>query len=108
MTSVHTPGPVVLHEEPPIDAPTVSTGVVPPELKPVASDIVNRNCAAACIWSTIEKDPDPLLNAEVGIVIFCGAPKTYFCHEDNGGRWNFFKSIRESKAVEKVESLLLK
>ena len=104
-----TPGLVVLQDDPPIDAPTVSKGVVPPELKPVASDIVNKNCAVACIWSSIEKDPDPLLNAEVGIVIFCGVPKTYFCHEDNGGRWKKnVERIRESKAAEKAESLLFK
>jgi hypothetical protein len=72
-----TPGLVVLQDDLPIDAPTVSTGVVPPELKPVASDIVNKNCEVACIRSSIEKDPDPLLNADVGIEIFCGVPKTY-------------------------------
>lgn len=72
-----TPGLVVLQDDPPIGAPTVSRGVVPPELKPVASDIVNKNCEVACIWSSIEKDPDPLLNADVGIEIFCGVPKTY-------------------------------
>lgn len=72
-----TPGLVVLQDDPPLDAPTVSRGVVPPESKPVASDIVNKNCEAACIWSSIEKDPDPLLNAEIGIEKFCGVPKTY-------------------------------
>jgi hypothetical protein len=71
------PGLVVLQGGPRIDAPTVSKGVVPPELKPVASDIVNKNCDVACIWSSIEKDPDPLLNADIGIGIFCGVPKTY-------------------------------
>jgi hypothetical protein len=69
-----TPGLVVLQDDPPIDAPTVSRGVVPPELNLVASDIVNKNCEVACIWSSIEKDPDPLLNADVGIGIFCGVP----------------------------------
>jgi hypothetical protein len=72
-----TPGLVVLQDDPPIDVPTVSRGVVPPELKPVASDIVNKNWEVACIWSSIEKDPDPLLNADVGIEIFRGVPKTY-------------------------------
>jgi hypothetical protein len=72
-----TPGSVVLQGDPPIDAPTVSRGVVPPELKPVASDIVNKNCEVAGIWSSIEKDPDPLLNADIGNEIFCGVPKTY-------------------------------
>ena len=72
-----TPGLVVLQDDPPLDAPTVSRGVVPPELKPVASDIVNKNCEVACIWSGVEKDPDPFLNADIGIGIFCGVPKTY-------------------------------
>lgn len=68
------PGLVVLQDDLPIDAPTVSRGDVPPELKPVASDIVNKNCEVACIWSSIEKDPDRLLNADIGIWIFCGVP----------------------------------
>lgn len=67
---------MVLQDDPPLDAPTVSTGVVPPELKPVASDIVNKSCADCGIWSGIENDPVPLLNAEVGIEIFWGVPKT--------------------------------
>lgn len=71
-------GIVVLQDDPPTDVPTVSTGVVPPELKPVASDIVNMNCEVADICSCVEKDPTPLLNAVDGIEIFCGTEKTYY------------------------------
>ena len=103
-----TPGLVVLQDDPPIDAPTVSRGVVPPELKPVASDIVNKNCEVACIWSSIEKDPAPLLNADVGIEILCGVPKTYSIMKIMAVGGKKFERVRESKVAEKVESLLLK
>lgn len=78
MTDIHRPGLVVLQddEDSSLDA-TVNRGVVPPELKPVASDIVNKNCVVAGSCSCIENNPAPLANADVGIEVFCGNPKTY-------------------------------
>ena len=99
---------MVLQDDPPTDAPTVSRGVVPPELKPVASDIVNKNCEVACIWSSIEKDPDPLLNADVGIGKFCGVPKTYFVMKIMVVGGKKIERVRGSKVAEKAVSLLLK
>ena len=53
--------------------PTVKTFVVPPELNPVASDIVSRNCSPFGYGSCgIGYEPLPLLNADAGTDTFCG------------------------------------
>jgi hypothetical protein len=59
----------VLHD-PPCDAPTVKIFVDPPELKPVASDIVKIICwpFGNGIWTGNE--PLPSLKAEAGIDMF--------------------------------------
>ena len=53
--------------------PTVKTAVVPPELNPVASDIVSRNCLPFGYGNCgIEYEPLPLLKADAGTDTFCG------------------------------------
>jgi len=50
--------------------PMVKTAVVPPELNPVASDIVSRNCDPFGYGNCgIEYEPLPLLKADAGTAI---------------------------------------
>ena len=54
--------------------PTVKTVVVPPEPNPVASDIVSRNGVPFANGNCgIEYEPLPLLKADAGTDILCGA-----------------------------------
>ena len=62
----------------PIDEPVVKTPEVPPEPKPVASDIVSKNCCPAASVSCVEKVPFPSLTskAESGIEMFWAGKKS--------------------------------
>jgi hypothetical protein len=63
----------------------VSSGDIPPVAKPVASDIVTKNCCSFASCSVVEYDPTPLLKADGGILKTCCVPRTGRISSRNGG-----------------------
>ena len=68
------PGSVVLHLFPLVEAPVVITGETPPEANPVESDMTAINSLPFAIGNVVENVPLLLLNAVLGMLKVLGVP----------------------------------